>query len=104
MKATCPGAALEAATDDAGTGAAFRAFTVDGASGGRDVLEVLLKPDPAGGSVATYRSLADPAHVRYIFPFQTALSDGGAQRARVAALRARTGWRAIGCDLLECFQ
>ena len=104
MKATCPGAALAAAPDDAGTGAAFRAFTVDGASGGRDVLEVLLKPDPAGGSVATYRSLADPAHVRYIFPFQTALSDGGAQRARVAALRARTGWRAIGCDLLECFQ
>lgn len=76
---------------------------------GEDTLEVLLKEDAggdaAGGprSLVLFRAVADPSTIQYLFPLQTPISDGGAQRARVRALAAALGWRPSGCDLLECF-
>ena len=86
-------------------GAVFLTMDVKAARGdGRDILEVLIKPTSGGsGSTILFRAVADPASVTYIFPLQTPLSDGGAQRARVRALAVDLGWRASGCDLLECF-
>ncbi len=41
--------------------------------------------------------------VKYIWPLQTAVSDGGAQRRRLDAIRKELGWRVIGCYYIECF-
>ena len=86
-------------------GAIFLTMDVKATRGdGRDILEVLIKPtSDGGGSTILFRAVADPASITYIFPLQTPLSDGGAQRARVRALAVDLGWRASGCDLLECF-
>lgn len=86
-------------------GAAFITLDVPAARGaGRDVIEVLAKPGGGGGTTILFRALADPASVTYIFPLQTPVSDQGAQKARVKALARDLGWRASGCDLLECFE
>jgi len=78
---------------------------------GEDRLEVFLKEDGAGSgdagaaprSLVLFRAIADPTTIQYLFPLQTPVSDGGAQRARVKALAGALGWRPAGCDLLECF-
>lgn len=43
------------------------------------------------------------ANVKYIWPLQAPLSDAGAQRKRLDAVRKLLGWTIIGCDYLECF-
>lgn len=43
------------------------------------------------------------ANVKYIWPLQAPLADGGAQRKRLDAVRKQLGWRVIGCDYIECF-
>lgn len=42
--------------------------------------------------------------VKYLYPFQTAIPDFGAQRKRIETIRKSLGWRKIGCDLKECFE
>ena len=42
--------------------------------------------------------------VKYLYPFQTPISDFGAQRKRVEAIRQKLGWRKLGCELKECFE
>lgn len=72
---------------------------------------MFLKEDGAGSgdagaaprSLVLFRAIADPTTIQYLFPLQTPVSDGGAQRARVKALAGALGWRPAGCDLLECF-
>jgi hypothetical protein len=75
------------------------------------VFELLFKPDgvtdrnfggDSPGVLVTYRSMA--GSVRYVWPIQTPLSDGGAQRKRMQAIRERLGWQVIGCELIECYQ
>ncbi len=44
------------------------------------------------------------ANVKYIWPLQAPLSDAGAQRKRLNAVRQQLGWQVIGCDYIECFQ
>ena len=44
------------------------------------------------------------ANVKYIWPLQAPLADGGAQRKRLNAVRQQLGWQVIGCDYIECFQ
>lgn len=44
-----------------------------------------------------------PGSVKYVWPIQQPLSDFGAQRKRMDAIRAATGWQLIGCELLECY-
>ena len=41
--------------------------------------------------------------VKYIWPLQTALSDFGAQRKRLDAIRSELGWPIIGCKYVECY-
>ena len=43
-------------------------------------------------------------NVKYIWPLQAPLADGGAQRKRLNAVRQQLGWQVIGCDYIECFQ
>lgn len=43
-------------------------------------------------------------NVKYIWPLQAPLADGGAQRKRLNAVRQKLGWQIIGCDYIECFQ
>ena len=43
-------------------------------------------------------------NVKYIWPLQAPLADGGAQRKRLNAVRQQLGWQIIGCDYIECFQ
>lgn len=146
-----PGARLVRSIDNvAGTGAAYRAWRVDGVFG-PDIFETVVKPERGGGvergsaaaeadteaaapegrgegggggggdggsaapraasssspssrpsALVTYRSSATQA--KYIFPFQTALTDGGAQRKRAAALRAASNFSLVGCSSnIECF-
>ena len=49
---------------------------------------------------ATWRA----GNVKYLYPFQTPISDFGAQRKRVEAIRQNLGWRKLGCDVKECFE
>lgn len=44
------------------------------------------------------------AQVKYIWPIQQPITDFGAQRERLKALRQQLGWRLLGCDLLECYE
>ena len=46
---------------------------------------------------------ADTGSVKYIWPLQTALSDFGAQRKRLDAIRSELGWPIIGCKYVECY-
>lgn len=51
-----------------------------------------------------FRSVADPDSIRFLPLLQQPLTDGGAQKARMRGLLVeRLGWRAIGCDTLDCF-
>lgn len=52
--------------------------------------------------LVTFRSMA--AQVRYIWPIQQPVTDFGAQRERLKAVRQQLGWRLLGCDLLECYE
>ncbi|DBA65675.1 hypothetical protein WJX79_001313 [Trebouxia sp. C0005] len=89
----------------------FRAFSVAGLYG-QDIIEILVRTDsPADtskqsgdseGPLVTFRSMA--ANVKYIWPLQAPLSDAGAQRKRLNAVRQQLGWQVIGCDYIECFQ
>jgi len=109
----------------------FLQYEVPGASGRvrgpqgqptKDVVEVLLRPERrSGGSsgggengkekekegvdtILTYRSVADPDSIRFLPLLQQPLTDGGAQKTRMRDLLVgRLGWRAIGCDTLDCF-
>ena len=51
----------------------------------------------------THPSTPPAGEVRYIYPFQVAITDGGAQKKRIAALKERLGWSLVGCELVECF-
>ena len=83
------------------------------------------KPKDEGGPLVTFRSMAGnfvksafvtirplsqtarlvlAANVKYIWPLQAPLSDAGAQRKRLNAVRQQLGWQVIGCDYIECFQ
>lgn len=109
-----------AATRGAGLEGIFVQYEVPGASGRvrgpagqptKDVVEVLLRPEKNGGEsengvdvVITYRSVADPDSIRFLPLLQQPLTDGGAQKARMRGLLVeKLGWRAIGCDTLDCF-
>jgi hypothetical protein len=49
-----------------------------------------------------YRSLA--GGVKYIGWITQPVTDGGAQRKRVKAVRQQLDWSIIGCDLIECYE
>ena len=116
-----------AASRGAGLEGIFLQYEVPGASGRvrgpagqptKDVVEVLLRPETTTtttsgkeegessnvvDTVVTYRSVADPDSIRFLPLLQQPLTDGGAQKARMRALLVeRLGWRAIGCDTLDC--
>ncbi len=38
-----------------------------------------------------------------MWPIQQPIGDFDAQRKRLTALRERTGWSVIGCELIECY-
>lgn len=68
---------------------------------GVDSLEFLIRPESNGGSsVVTYRSVA--GEVKYIWPIQQPISDGGLQKRRVQAVYDQLNWGLIGCDTLDC--
>lgn len=79
----------------------FRAFSVAGLYG-QDIIEVLVRTAAEDGPTVTFRSMA--VNVKYIWPLQAPLADGGAQRKRLNAVRQKLGWQIIGCDYIECFQ
>ncbi|KAG2493789.1 hypothetical protein HYH03_008009 [Edaphochlamys debaryana] len=88
----------------------YRAWLVPSAFG-KDVVEFLIKEEPPStrnpdapreGAFVTYRSLA--GSVKYIWPIQQPITDGGAQKTRLSALREKLGWRVIGCEYIECFE
>ena len=103
----------------------FLQYEVPGASGRvrgpagqptKDVIEVLLRPEKTTrkeengeeeenlDTIVTYRSVADPESIRFLPLLQQPLTDGGAQKTRMRGLLAeKLGWRAIGCDTLDCF-
>jgi hypothetical protein len=113
-----PSARLLRSVDDlAGTGAAYRAWQTDGVFGA-DIFEVVVKPESSGAvergaaaaeeaspssssSLITYRSSA--TEVKYVYPFQIVVTDGGAQRKRATAVRAASNFSLIGCSEIECF-
>lgn len=119
-----PSARLLRSVDDlAGTGAAYRAWQTEGVFGA-DIFEVVVKPESSGGarvverggaaaeeassspspsssSLITYRSSA--TEVKYVYPFQIVVTDGGAQRKRAMAVRAASNFALIGCSEIECF-
>ena len=120
-----------AASRGAGLEGIFLQYEVPGASGRvrgpagqptKDVVEVLLRPEKTSGekesgeeeegsggsggvdTVVTFRSVADPDSIRFLPLLQQPLTDGGAQKTRMRSLLVeRLGWRAIGCDTLDCF-
>ncbi|GMH45911.1 hypothetical protein BSKO_13874 [Bryopsis sp. KO-2023] len=105
---TCPGSELVAlkSVDEK----QYIAFWVDGPFG-KDTVEFLVKPDTTAsrnwegdieGPLVTYRAIA--GKVKYIYPIQQPITDFDAQRKRMDAIRARLGWRVIGCELIECYQ
>jgi len=57
--------------------------------------------DDDGGLLVTYRSIGN---VQYLYPFQTPISDGFAQRKRMETIRQALGWKQVGCELVECYQ
>jgi hypothetical protein len=73
-----------------------------------DVVEVLVArqraPYEAEPPMATFRSQC--ATSKYVWPVTQAITDGGANRKRMAALRELLGWRIQGgdCSSLECYQ
>eukprot|EP00899_Mesostigma_viride_P023427 jgi/Mesvir1/4269/Mv22229-RA.1 len=75
---------------------------------GLDNLEFLIKREeswnPADGlqTVVLYRSLA--RDIKYVYPFQTPVSDLGVQKARLGKIKSSLGWRVTGCELLECYE
>ncbi|KAL3132490.1 hypothetical protein ABBQ32_009038 [Trebouxia sp. C0010 RCD-2024] len=79
----------------------FRSFSVAGLYG-QDIIEVLVRNTAEDGPTVTFRSMA--VNVKYIWPLQAPLADGGAQRKRLNAVRQQLGWQIIGCDYIECFQ
>lgn len=104
----------------------FMQYEVPGASGRvrgpagqptKDVVEVLLRPEKKAtrekgsgvqeesvDTLVLFRSLADPDSIRFLPLLQQPLTDGGAQKARMRSLLVeRLGWKAIGCDQLDCF-
>ena len=56
------------------------------------------------GLPAEKDSVCCTGSVRYLYPFQTPISDFGAQRKRIEAIRQTLGWRKVGCELKECFE
>lgn len=118
-----PSARLVQSEDDvAGTGAAYRAWQVDGLFG-PDIFEVVVKPEGRGGAAAVERGVSEAGEggpggagasalvtyrssstqVKYVYPFQIAVGDGGAQRKRSTAVRAASNFQLIGCSDIECF-
>jgi hypothetical protein len=96
-----PSARLVRSADDlSGTGAAYRAWQADGVFG-PDIFEVVVKPSTASSSLVTYRSSA--TQVKYVYPFQIVVTDGGVQRKRAISVRAATNFSIIGCGEIECF-
>jgi hypothetical protein len=63
---------------------------------------LIRKDSGDDGSIVLYRSMA--GKVQYLWPLQTPVSDFGAQRKRMSAIRQRLGWRLMGCELLECYE
>lgn len=73
-----------------------------------DYVEVLIAPfegskDDETQFRVTYRSQASTT--KYIWPIQQPISDFGAQKKRMDALRLELHWQNLGgdCSLLECF-
>lgn len=96
-----PNAAYQARED--AESSAYLRFECDG-PWARDVVEFVIRdPEEDGqGPIVAYRSINGV--VKYQYPLQTARRDGGAQRARMDALRDALGWKLRGCDLIECYQ
>jgi hypothetical protein len=73
---------------------------------GTDKFELLLKadkgPDGSPELLVTYRSLA--GDVKYLFPLQTPMSDGGVQKKRMEELRAALQWESQGCYDISCYE
>jgi uncharacterized protein (DUF1499 family) len=86
------------------TGGLYRRYKLPDPAFGFDVLEVLLMQD--GPSLRLqYRS--QTGTVKYVWPITQPVSDLGAQRRRMQALRERlSGWRIAGgdCDVVECYR
>ena len=78
---------------------------------GNDTLEFLINSSgitdrnwegDLPGPIVTYRSVG--GGVKYIYPFQTPLTDFGAQKKRLSAIRNKLKWNILGCELVECYQ
>ncbi len=87
----------------------YRAFGINSAFG-EDVAEFLIKQEgvtdrnwsgDAEGALVVYRSIA--GSVKYIWPIQQPITDGGVQRKRLNEIRQELGWQIIGCELVECY-
>lgn len=116
-----------AASRGAGLEGIFLQYEVPGASGRvrgpagqptKDVVEILLRPEKTSGvekesgeegssggvdTLVFARSVADPDSIRFLPLLQQPLTDGGAQKSRMRSLLVeRLGWKAIGCDSLDC--
>lgn len=84
------------------SGAEYRAFSAPSLFG-QDVLEFVIKPEQPSGQLVTYRSMA--GSVKYIWPIQQPIGDFDAQRKRLGQIKSNLrGWRALGCELIECYQ
>ncbi|KAL5225548.1 hypothetical protein ABZP36_012187 [Zizania latifolia] len=68
-----------------------------GLTGGRDIMEFLIREQQAGSLVAVYRCVA--TKVTFVYPFTTAVGDSKGQSQRIAAVSQELGWYAP--DLLQ---
>ncbi len=41
--------------------------------------------------------------VKYLWPLTLPITDGGAQKKRLDAIRRQLDWRLVGCELIECY-
>ena len=95
------------ASEELPGGDVYRRYRLPSASE-YDIVEVLAArqkaPYDKEPPMVTFRSQAGTT--KYVWPITQPISDLGAQRKRMAALRARLGWRIMGgeCDLIECFK
>jgi hypothetical protein len=91
-------------TADPTAAAAPASLSPSGGSGGGAEEAAAPPPSfsPYPSALITYRSSA--TQVKYVYPFQVVVTDGGAQRKRAQAVRAAANFSLVGCaQYLECY-
>lgn len=102
---------LRATSDGGGGGgsspaSSSSAAAAAGAEEATEAAGVTARAGRGGGGASnnvlvTYRSQA--GKLRFLYPLQTPISDGGAQKRRLDALRGELGWPIEGCSYIECY-